>query len=87
VFLGPPAKVRVRFAPQIAGYIAEKTWHASQKLRRQKDGSMIFEAEVAGTEEIKRWILTWGARAVVLAPESLRQEIRREAEKMLKAYK
>jgi predicted DNA-binding transcriptional regulator YafY len=48
---------------------------------------MIFEAEVAGTEEIKRWILTWGARAMVLAPEFLRQEIRREAEKMLKTYK
>jgi len=87
VFLGPPTKVRVRFAAEIAGYIAEKTWHASQKLRPQKDGSMIFEAEVAGTEEIKRWILTWGARAIVLAPEFLRQEIRREAEKMLKTYK
>jgi predicted DNA-binding transcriptional regulator YafY len=87
VFLGPPTKVRVRFAPETAGYVAEKTWHASQKLLPQKDGSMIFEAEVAGTEEIKRWILTWGAKAVVLAPDFLRQEIRREAEKMLKTYK
>jgi len=84
VFLGPPTKVRVRFAAEIAGYIAEKTWHASQKLRPQKDGSMIFEAEVAGTEEIKRWILTWGARAMVLAPESLRDELRREAEAMVR---
>jgi predicted DNA-binding transcriptional regulator YafY len=87
VFLGPPTKVRVRFAPETAGYVAEKTWHASQKLLPQKDGSMIFEAEVAGTEEIKRWILTWGAKAKVLAPDFLRQEIRREAEKMLKTYK
>lgn len=87
VFLGPPTAVRVRFAPEIAGYIAEKSWHASQKLRPQKDGSVVFEAEVAGTEEIKRWILTWGAQAVVLAPESLRKELRREAAALARNYK
>jgi hypothetical protein len=41
---------------------------------------------VAGTEEIKHWVLKWGANAEVLAPESLRQEIRREAEEMIKIY-
>jgi hypothetical protein len=35
------------------------------------DGSIIFEAEVAGTAEIKFWVLKWGARARVLAPVSL----------------
>jgi len=32
-------------------------------------------------------VLKWGAKAEVLAPESLRQEVRREAEEMLKVYK
>jgi predicted DNA-binding transcriptional regulator YafY len=87
VFLGPPVKVRVRFASQAAGYLSEKIWHASQKLRPQKNGSVIFEAEVAGTEEIKRWILTWGAQAVVLAPASLREELRREAQALARNYR
>jgi predicted DNA-binding transcriptional regulator YafY len=87
VFLGPPSSVRVRFAPEAAGYLSEKTWHASQKLQPQKDGSVVFEVEVAGTDEIKRWILTWGARAEVLAPESLREEVRREAEALARSYK
>jgi len=87
VFLGPPTKVRVKFASAVAGYLSEKTWHASQKLTPQKDGSVIFEAEVAGTEEIKRWILTWGAHAVVLAPESLREDLRREAEALKRNYR
>jgi predicted DNA-binding transcriptional regulator YafY len=86
VFLGPPSSVRVRFAPEAAGYLSEKTWHASQKLQPQKDGSVVFEVEVAGTDEIKRWILTWGARAEVLAPESLREEVRREAEALVRSY-
>jgi predicted DNA-binding transcriptional regulator YafY len=42
---------------------------------------------VAGTEEIKRWILTWGAHAVVLAPESLREDLRREAEALKRNYR
>ena len=87
MFLGPPTKVRVRFAAAAAGYLSEKTWHASQKLTPQKDGSVIFEAEVAGTEEIKRWILTWGAQAVVLEPEPLREEMRREAAAMQRSYR
>jgi predicted DNA-binding transcriptional regulator YafY len=87
VFLGPATRVRVRFAAEAAGYLSEKTWHASQKLMPQRDGSMIFEAEVAGTEEIKRWILTWGSRATVLAPESLREEMRREADAMKRNYR
>ena len=87
VFLGPATKVRVRFAPEAAGYLSEKTWHASQKLAPQRDGSVIFEAKVAGTEEIKRWILTWGSHAVVLAPDSLREELRREADAMKRNYR
>jgi predicted DNA-binding transcriptional regulator YafY len=86
VFHGPPASVKIRFGKDIAGYITEKSWHPSQKVSTRADGSVIFEAEVAGTEEIKHWVLKWGAKAEVLAPESLRQEIRREAEEMIKTY-
>jgi predicted DNA-binding transcriptional regulator YafY len=87
VFQGPPARVKIRFTKDIAGYITEKSWHPSQKVSARSDGSVIFEAEVAGTEEIKHWVLRWGAAAEVLAPESLREEIRQEAEEMIKVYK
>jgi predicted DNA-binding transcriptional regulator YafY len=86
VFQGEPCRVRIRFAPEAAGYIQEKIWHESQKILPQKDGSLIFEAEVAGTDEIKFWVMTWGANAQVLEPESLREEIRREAAVMLTRY-
>ncbi len=86
VFQGKPRKVRIRFSPEAAGYIREKVWHESQKLRPRKDGSLLFEAEVAGTDEIKHWVMTWGAKAEVLAPASLREEIRRETAEMLTKY-
>ena len=86
VFHGEPVHVRIWFAPEIAGYIGEKIWHDSQRLDSQPDGSIIFEAEVAGIEEIKYWVLKWGAKARVLGPESLREETRREVEAMLGNY-
>jgi predicted DNA-binding transcriptional regulator YafY len=86
VFLGEPVRVKIEFAADIAGYIREKVWHETQTIESQRDGSIVFEAEVAGTEEIKFWVLKWGAKARVLAPESLREEIRLEAEAMLQNY-
>jgi len=49
----------------------------------QKDGSIVFEAEVAGTEEIKFWVMSWGSKALVLEPDSLRQEISAESEALI----
>jgi len=86
VFRGAPVAVKIWFAADIAEYIQEKIWHETQKITKCKDGSILFRAEVAGTDEIKFWILTWGAHARVLEPETLKNEIRSEAEEMCKLY-
>lgn len=87
VFVGEPTRVKIWFSPDVAGYIREKIWHGSQTFTPQADGSLLFEAEVAGTRDIKFWVLTWGAHARVLAPEALRDEIRAEAEQLLALYR
>jgi len=74
------------FHADVAGYIKEKIWHESQQIHPQNDGSIIFEAEVAGTDEIRFWIMSWGSKAEVLSPASLRDEIRAEAEMMARRY-
>jgi predicted DNA-binding transcriptional regulator YafY len=83
---GRPEKIKIWFSPDIAGYIRETTWHESQAIHQQKDGSIIFEADVAQTPELISWIMSWGARAEVLEPKSLKDNIHAEALAMLKAY-
>jgi len=87
VYQGEPVHIKVWFHPDVAGYIKEKIWHDSQQILPQDDGSIIFEADVAGTDEIRFWIMTWGSKAEVLEPESLREEIKAEAEMMASHYK
>jgi len=86
VFQGEPVKIKVWFAPDISGYIREKAWHETQKIETLEDGSIIFEAEVAGTEEIKFWIMSWGSKTLILEPESLRDEVRSEVISILEKY-
>ena len=79
-------RLPIWFSPDVAGYIGEKIWHESQEIHQQKDGSIIFEAEVAGTDEIKFWIMSWGSKALVLEPASLRDELMAEAEAIQEKY-
>ena len=83
VYQGKSEKVRIWFSPKVAGYIQEQTWHESQKIEALDDGAIVFEAEVAGIEEIKHWVMSWGSSARVLDPEILQDEIRSEALAML----
>jgi len=87
VFHGDGAiHVKVRFAPTVARYVSESFWHSSQRLTPQKDGSLIADFELGHTEEIKRWIQSFGRHAVVLAPDQLRAEIVNELEMLRRAY-
>ena len=71
----PPAAIVLRFAPTVAARVEEATWHASQRVQREDDGSLTWRATVAGTIEIRLWVLSWGADVEVLEPASLREDV------------
>jgi len=79
--------VVVRFSPEVARYVGESKWHESQHLTAQGDGGLLAEFELSNTEEIKRWILSFGRHAEVIEPEGLRREMAEEAQLMLAHYK
>ena len=71
----PPTAVVLRFAPAVAARVGETTWHTSQVLEPEPDGSVVFRVTVAGTIEIRLWILSWGDEVEVLAPAELRADV------------
>ena len=82
-----PEDVTMRFSPEAAKDIKRKKWHPKQRIKENPDGSIDLIVEVAGYEEIMRWVLAWGRKVEVIAPEQLRKMVLEEAKSLLKRYR
>ncbi len=71
----PATEVVLRFRPEVAGRVMEASWHPSQRVTNLPDGSLEWRGTVAGTIEIRLWILSWGSDVEVLAPAALREDV------------
>ena len=67
--------VELHFDAAVASRVAETTWHPTEQVTREADGSLTWRARVPGTLEIRRWILEWGAQVEVIEPPELREEV------------
>jgi predicted DNA-binding transcriptional regulator YafY len=83
---GEPQHVVIRFHADQAPYLKERTWHSSQKIIEQEDGSIILEMDIADLDEVKRWLLGFGASAEVVAPPMLRTMIVNDMVSALEMY-
>lgn len=79
--------VKIWFDPTLQHLMTTKVWHTHQKIRKQKDGSIIFEARVSGLYEIMNWVLPWGKYARVLEPAALVDMIKKHIEEMTSVYR
>jgi predicted DNA-binding transcriptional regulator YafY len=71
----PETDVVLRFAPSVAARVREATWHPSQQVSEAADGSLDWRATIAGTIEVRLWILSWGDEVEVLEPADLRADV------------
>ncbi|OHB75408.1 MAG: hypothetical protein A2Z25_02815 [Planctomycetes bacterium RBG_16_55_9] len=76
--------VKLLFLPKVADDVAEATWHHTQKVTRNEDGSALVEFHVDGLSEITWWVMGYGDQVRVLSPDSLRERIRQIAENVVK---
>jgi proteasome accessory factor B len=82
----PATDVVLRFRPDVAGRVMEASWHPSQRVAELADGSLEWRATVAGTIEIRLWILSWGSDVEVLAPEALREDVAETLRRAARQY-
>lgn len=83
----PLVRVVVRFSPEVAGRVQETRWHPGQETELDADGWLTWSTRVAGTQEIRAWVLGWGGAAEVIEPAELRQRVREELEAALARYR
>ena len=83
----PPESVRIRFAPHWALYVQEHEWHPSQRITPLPEGGVELAMEVGLGDELRGWVLSFGAGAEVLAPEALRANVATELAKAGERYR
>ena len=64
----------------------ERPLHPNQKILPCDDGQVQLSAQVPDTQELRRWIMGFGVHAQVLAPASLREEMRLLAAQLQAIY-
>ena len=78
--------VVLRFAPGVAARVREATWHPTERVTLETDGSLLWRDRVSGTIEIRLWILSWGSDVEVLEPSSLRDDVAATLRQALARY-
>jgi predicted DNA-binding transcriptional regulator YafY len=86
VHRGPATKVELRFHPQIAASIKERTWHASQRFKDRADGSVMMTLDVSDDYALRSWLLGFGRFVRVLAPAVLADWIQEELDQARQQY-
>lgn len=78
--------VVLKFTPYQARWIRERRWHNTQRLTELEDGGLMMEMDVQGLQNVLHWVLQFGAEVEVIAPEVLRELVKKEIEKMKGLY-
>jgi proteasome accessory factor B len=78
--------IEVHFDRKTAPLVAEVNWHQTQVIEPHNDGSITFKATVSGLDEVKFWVLRWGAGAKVIRPRELQVEVRKVLRQCLDFY-
>jgi predicted DNA-binding transcriptional regulator YafY len=85
--MGEVADVVIRFDEYQARWIRERRWHNTQKpLEELPDGGVILRFRAGGLDEIKRWVMSFGAHAEVLEPPELQAAVAEEVGKLAEIY-
>lgn len=86
VFDGEVHKVRLKIKKQFKNYFENRSWHPSQKEKRDKHGNMIIEMKVPLTPDLIGWICRWADVITVLEPKSLIESVKAKFLSALENY-
>ena len=68
------------------GHLIDVSRLGLDKIEPTSDGGVELTMTIAGTVELLSWLLGFGPQVEVMEPPSLREELAREARRMLEIY-
>lgn len=77
---------QLRFSPLRARWVSRETWHPGQQGEWLDDGSYLLKLPYGRADELLMDILRYGPEVQVLAPESLRRQVRKHLAAALNQY-
>lgn len=87
IFSGAPkAWATIRFSPHAARWVADEHWHSQQQGARLADGHYELKVPYSNSRELLMDVLKYGPEAEVVAPVSLREEMKILLQLALGAY-
>ena len=82
-----PQDVKIWIAPEWAYFVKERSWHPTQTIELQKDGSVILTMRCGGLDELTAWVLSFGPAAKVLGPQVLIDQVSSQLTAAAQAYR
>lgn len=82
-----PEEVKIWIAPEWAYFVKERSWHPTQTIELQKDGSVILTMRCGGLDELTAWVLSFGPAAKVLGPQSLIDQVSSQLTAAAQSYR
>jgi predicted DNA-binding transcriptional regulator YafY len=82
-----PQEVTIWIAPEWAYFVKERSWHPTQTIKLQKDGSVILTMRCGGLDELTAWVLSFGPAAKVLGPQALIDQVSSQLTAAVQSYR
>lgn len=79
--------VKIWISPEWAYFVKERSWHPTQRIKLQKDGSVILTMQCGGLDELTAWVLSFGPGAKVLGPQSLIDQVSSQLTAAAESYR
>ncbi len=87
IFIGKDVeKFKLRFSSKAKPWIEERQWHPSQTCTSLRDGGCMLTFTCTPSYEVTGWVLSWRDQVEVLAPESLKDELKKYGQWLGRQY-